>query len=77
MVRPERVQRWRREGGGNRFRAAVESVRLLGSTVGVALKAGDASLKATLLNEYPLDVTPGVDAEWRVAVADTIVLPSR
>jgi len=73
LVRPEHVRP--DGGGGNTWEARIESVRLNGSTVTVALSAGDFALRATLLNESTLGLQPGTTVRWRASIENTVVLP--
>jgi iron(III) transport system ATP-binding protein len=70
IIRPENVHP--AAGDGNRFEAAVERLRMNGSTTTVFLRAGGTPIKATILSQAAVGLVPGATGTWCAPVADTL-----
>ena len=81
LIRPESLVRAGADAGAdaasvpcNGLHAEVQAVRLNGSTLTTTLSGAGLSLKATCLNEYPLDLRPGMETHWTVSAANTVLI---
>jgi iron(III) transport system ATP-binding protein len=74
LVRPENIRPGRSPGDANKFEGIVKSVRLNGSTVTAVVQAGGITLRATLLNEYAVNLQPGSKSHWHVNPVNTVAI---
>lgn len=74
LIRPENLRPSENRAEGNRLNARVRLIRLNGSTVTVVLQSKGVDFKATLLNEYFMNIKVGEQSEWLADAQNTVVI---
>jgi len=76
MVRPENLRPAAVDAAGNVLAGEIETVRMTGATVSVALRTPAGPVRATVLSAQHLALERGQAVRWGASAADTVLIPS-